>query len=90
MTPAEIRASLAEENPEALLCDDLEPALIGIARRCGQPALAVYSYRLAVALLVERDVISEEDAIEYLEFNTLGAWCGEHTPIWLTDGVDDD
>lgn len=30
-----------------------------------------------------RDGLSEADAEEYLEFNVLGAWNGENTPIFL-------
>lgn len=83
MTTDEIREALAEENPEALLADGFEAALIGIAYRCGQKPLAVYSMQRAIRVLVERDGLSESDAEEYLEFNVLGAWNGENTPIFL-------
>jgi hypothetical protein len=79
----EIRELLAEDNPEALLADGFEAAFVGIARRCGQPTLAVYDYDLCIQVLVKRDGMSEEEAQECLEFNSVGAWAGEHTPIWL-------
>ena len=78
----QIRLALAEQNPQALLCDGLEPALVGIATRCSQPALAVYSKRLAVEHLVSEGSEYNE-AVEYLEHNTWGAWNGEHTPLTL-------
>jgi hypothetical protein len=28
--------------------------------------------------------MTEEEAEEYFSFNTLGAWVGEHTPLFLT------
>lgn len=83
MRTDEIIVALADENPEALMADGFEDALIGIAYRCGQKPLAVYSMRRAIRLLVERDGMSESDAEEYLEFNVLGAWNGENTPIFL-------
>jgi len=82
MTFDEIKQTLAGENPNALFADGLEAACIGIGRRCGQPALAVYDYDKAVQLFVD-DGMSHEDAVEWMEFNVVGAWMGENTPIWF-------
>jgi hypothetical protein len=83
MTPAEIKEQLAEENSEALLADDLDEALVGIGRRCGQPALAVYDCERIIDLLVTRDSMTRDEAAEFMEFNITGAWVGENTPIFL-------
>ena len=74
---------LAEANPKALLADGFEGAYVGIARRCGQPALASYDYGRGVEILMQRDGLSHEDALEHMEFNVVGAWLGPHTPIWI-------
>ena len=66
-----------------MLADGLEDAFVGVGRRCSQPDLAVYDIELAVAVLVKRDGMTAEDAREYLEFNSIGAWVGEETPVWL-------
>ena len=81
--PDEIRERLAEEFPETLLADGFDAALVGVARRCGQPTLAVYDYELGLQVLMERDGMTREEAIEYMEFNVVGAWVGPGTPIWL-------
>lgn len=81
-TAHEIIEELRELNPEALLADGLEDALIGIAHRCGQPALAVYSVEKSVQVLM-RDGMTEEEADEYLMYNSVGAWMGPNTPVWL-------
>lgn len=83
MTPAEIKERLAEENSEALLADGLEGALVGIGHRCGQPALAVYDCERIIDVLVERDGMTREEAAEHMDFNIVGAWVGENTPIFL-------
>ena len=83
VTRDEIADLLSTENPSALLADGFEDAFLGVARRCGQPALAVYDYRLGVKVLMQRDAMSYEDAVEWMAFNVLGAWVGEHTPMWL-------
>ena len=30
-----------------------------------------------------RDSWEYDEALEFLEVNTFGAWVGEHTPIWM-------
>lgn len=66
-----------------LLADGLEDAFVGVGRRCGQKDVAVYSIQKAIDVLVTRDGMSAEEAEEYLEFNSIGAWMGDETPVWL-------
>lgn len=79
-------STLREENPNALLADGFESCLIGVARRCGQPTLAVYDYGRAVQHLMVSNGMAYEEAVEYMEFNVVGAWMGENTPLWLYRG----
>ena len=60
-----------------LLADGFEGAFIGVATRCGQPTLAVYSAHKCIKLLVERDGMTHEEALEYFNFNVVGGWVGE-------------
>jgi len=57
-------------------------AIIGIARRACQPSVVCYDYSTIVELYVA-DGMEEDEAIEFIEYNTLGAWAGEGTPIVL-------
>jgi hypothetical protein len=82
MTPTEIIDELAELNPSAVLWDGFDEALIGIGERCCMEHVAVYDRDKMIEILMED--MSEEEAIEYYEFNILGAWISEHTPILLT------
>jgi hypothetical protein len=34
-----------------------------------------------VGVLIERDGMEYEDAVEYISYNCMGAWVGERTPI---------
>ena len=37
---------------------------------------------------MEDEGLSWDEAVEHLEFNTIGAWVGKETPIWVdTDEV---
>ncbi len=74
---------LAEQNPEALLADGFDTALVGTVRGYGMAPVALYSYDACVRLLMERDGMSEEGAREFLEFNVLGAYVGEYGPMFM-------
>ena len=72
---------LAERDETVLLMDNLDEAFIGFSRRINEPLLAVYSWEKIIETLVVRDGMSYDEAIEYADFNILGAWVGEQTPI---------
>jgi hypothetical protein len=61
-----------------LKADGFDAAIIGIDMASER---LVYDKRKMVEILTEE--MSEEDAIEYLEFNTWGAYVGEQTPIYV-------
>jgi hypothetical protein len=77
------REALAEIDEEILMADGFDEAPIGYAQRCGQPALAVYDRNKCIDVLVNRDGMSYEEAEEFFEFNAVGAWVGERTPLFL-------
>ena len=91
--PKRTRETVAElirdENPEALLADGFEDAFIGVARRCGQPTLVTYDYDQCVDILMKRDGMSYEEASEFFEFNVVGAWMGEGTPLYLCRHIEE-
>jgi hypothetical protein len=74
---------LSELNPSALLANGFEPALIGYTLNDHHPHVAVYDYDKCVAVLVERDGMTEEEAEEFLSFNTLSAYVGENGPLFM-------
>jgi len=80
MTPLE---DLAELNPDALLADGLEKALVGYTVNHHHPHVAVYDLDKCVDVLVERDGMTVEEAEEFLSFNTLGAYVGENGPLFV-------
>jgi len=84
MTKDELMALLAEMDDEIILADGFEDAFVGIAERCSSLRVAVYDYARAVEVLMKRDGSTHEDAVEYLDFNVLGAYVGEQTPWFIT------
>lgn len=71
--------SIAEFNPEALLADGLEDAIVGYDTK----GRVIYSVGSIIDILVERDGMSYEDASEHFSFNIECAYIGEHTPIYM-------
>lgn len=77
-----LREELADENPEALVADGFESAYIGICTRFGQPPLAAYDYDKCIAVLEARGM-SYEEAVEYFDYNVIGSWMGDGTPVFV-------
>ena len=74
---------------DMLLADGFEKAFIGVGERCGQPDLAVYDRGKCLEILQADQNMSYEEAEEFFEFNVLGAWVGEQTPMFVDrEGVD--
>lgn len=65
-----------------LLADGYDEAILGRGSRCGQPDVAVYDSEKIVGILV-RDGMTHEEAVEYFDFNIIGAWMGDQTPIFV-------
>ena len=65
-----------------LLADGFEEAFIGIITIFNNP-IALYDADKCIAVLIERDGMSEEEAIEYFDFNVTGAYVGENTTAFL-------
>jgi hypothetical protein len=75
---------IQESNPQALKADGFDEAIIGIASRCGSNDLIAYDTSKCLTILMERDGMEYEEALEFFEFNVIGAYMGKNTPIFIT------
>jgi hypothetical protein len=68
-------------DQELLFADGFDDAIIGVSDKFGD-AVVVYCIDKMINILMEQgeDYFS---AREYLEYNTLNAWVGKHTPIYV-------
>jgi hypothetical protein len=71
---------ISEEHPDLLTLDGFDEAVLGVVERAG--LLAVCYDRSKILKILMRDMNLDE-AMEYYEFNILGAYMGEHTPVYL-------
>jgi hypothetical protein len=69
-------------DEQTLFANGFEDALIGVGHRHNQQ-VAIYDYWECVNILIRRDKMTEEDAIEHMEYNVIGSYVGEHTPIFF-------
>ena len=77
----EINTYLEELDENVLLMDGFDEALIGFAERINTPLIAIYDWNKMVEVLMTRDGMEYEEAVEYISYNCLGAWVGERTPL---------
>jgi hypothetical protein len=89
------RDEIAEINPEALLCDGLDDAIIGVAERINLGPVVAYDVEKIIAILSKNMEVDESEleegetiemkqyemAYEYFEFNIKGAWTVSYTHL---------
>ena len=71
------------DEEQLLKADGFDEAVLGVGRRCGQPDLLVYDYQKCCEVLVKRDKMTYEEAEEFMEYNVVGAWVGDKTPVFV-------
>jgi hypothetical protein len=71
---------------ETLVADGFDEAIIGIGRQFNKN-LVIYDEDKCIQILMERDGMTDEEAIEFFEFNVVGAYVGEYTPVYVRLGT---
>lgn len=72
------------DDTTPLTCDGFDAAIIGATEpQPGRPSLVVYDLGQMVEILMHTGEMSFEEAAEFLSFNTVGAWVGPGTPLFL-------
>jgi hypothetical protein len=73
---------MEEINPDALKADGFDDCLIGIVSTFNG-SVFLYDEDLIIKKLM-KDGMTDEEAWEYYDFNILGSWVGDYTPIYLS------
>ena len=69
----------------AMYANGFEKAIVGVGHQFNT-ALVVYDWDKCVKILMERDHMSHEEAVEFMDFNVTGAWVGKNTPVFIHVG----
>ena len=66
------------------LADGFEDAFVGTTISAfGRKQVAIYDYDKCILILMHDNHMTEDDAIEYFDYNVMGSWVGEETPIYI-------
>ena len=70
--------------PDSMLANGYNSAIIGVAGGFDSGRV-VYSVKNMVEVCMKELSVDADEAIEWLEYNTFGAFVGEYTPIYVDD-----
>jgi len=59
-----------------------EDAIIGVVERFGMEPVILLDKNKVLSILIKRDKMTWEEALEYYDFNIIGAWVGATTPCF--------
>ena len=85
----EIKKWVAEYNPDALLADGYEDAIIGIDGQHGSNTVVIYDKDKCIEILAEKFYLEGDcedpylEAVDYFGYNIECAYVGENTPIFM-------
>jgi hypothetical protein len=72
-----------ESNHSLLMTvDGFDDCIIGVGKRCGHHDSMTYDAQKMMRKLVKQGM-DKEEAHEFFDFNILGAWVGDTTPIFI-------
>jgi hypothetical protein len=75
-----------ENDVELLVMDGFDDCIIGVGQRFTD-YFVVYDFKRVISKLME-DGMTYEEAVEFHEFNQVGAWVGPKTPVFLNTPED--
>ena len=77
----EINEYAEEVEEEIIIYDAFEDAIIGLADRFGMDTSVAYDYDKVIKILMED--MSYEEAVEHFDFNVIGGWVADSTPVFI-------
>ena len=95
-TSKDIQVYIEQNHPDymqdILLADGFEDAFMGVVESFGSHPKALYNKEACINILIERDGMNEEEALEHFSFNVEQAYVGEYTPAFMMpyeiEGID--
>jgi len=76
------KEDIAEIDSEVLFADGFDDAILGLAERCGMDTVVAYDTDKVIEMLMSQGM-DDTEAREYFDYNIVGAYVGEKTPIFI-------
>lgn len=70
------------DHPDMMIMNGFDDCIIGVCYRFGQEPILAYDVSKIIDTLMG-DGMSEDEALEYYNFNQIGAWIGDTTPCFV-------
>lgn len=77
-----IEQKFPDQIDDILLAVGFNDAFVGIVIGAGQEPKACYDYEKCIDVLMEEGS-TREDAMEHFEFNVIGSYVGDYSPMFL-------
>ena len=74
---------ITELNPEAIVLDGLNEAIVGIGHSKDLEPRLIYSVNIIILTLMRRDNMTLTEAQEFYDYNIADGYFGNHGPIFL-------
>jgi hypothetical protein len=71
-----------------MTADGFDEAIVGSITSYGRGETVLYSTQKILEIMMERDGMTEEDAIDFFHFNVIGSYNGDGMPAFLNDHVE--
>ena len=71
-----------EGYPDVLIADGFDKAIMGIVERSGMNPVVLYNKNKCIDIMIKRDGMTEEEAIEFYYYNIVGSHMGDYTPCF--------
>ena len=71
-----------------MTADGFDEAIVGSITSYGRGETVLYSTQKILEVMMERDGMTEEDAIEFFNYNIIGSYNGNGMPAFLNDHVE--
>ncbi len=76
------------QTADLMVMDGYDDCIVGVVERFGQSPIVCYDREKVIAANM-KDGMDYEEAVEFFEFNQIGAWLGDSTPCFLSENTKD-
>jgi hypothetical protein len=73
---------VSDYDIDFLFADGFDNCIVGVSVGC-YSGRVVYDLQKTIESCVGKDGMTYQEAVEWIEFNTISAYVGEHTPIFI-------
>ena len=74
---------MTDEQDVVLLAEGFHRGFLGLTQEWNGRTRSVYDYERCVRVLTKRDKMTDEEAREFMDFNVVGSYVGEATPLFV-------